>query len=96
MVAVTCVATVLDERRPLPVASLVREPIFTSTHAVTIGAPPEQGSPGIAQMGTGPTGWYGWDAIDHTGTPRGHRRIFVERTCAVAMLPRPRLVAFAT
>jgi len=42
-------ATTLEKRRPLPVDSLVPEPIFTSTHAITIEAPPEQVWPWIAQ-----------------------------------------------
>ena len=69
MVAATCIATTLEKRRPLPVDSLVPEPIFTSTHA--------------DRARTAPTD--------------GHRRIFIERAyAALAMLPRPLLIAFAT
>jgi hypothetical protein len=68
MVAATCIATTLEKRRPLPVDSLVPEPIFTSTHAITIDAPPEQVWPWIAQMGAGRAGWYSWDAIDNGWT----------------------------
>jgi hypothetical protein len=67
--AATCLATTLEKRRPLPVDSLVPEPLFTSTHAITIEAPPEQVWPWIAQMGAGRAGWYSWDAIDNGGTP---------------------------
>jgi Protein of unknown function (DUF998) len=69
MVATTCIATTLEKRRPLPVDSLAPEPIFTSTHAITIDARPEQVRPWIAQMGAGRAGWYSWDAIDNGGTP---------------------------
>jgi hypothetical protein len=69
MVAGTCIATALEKRRPLPVDSLVPAPIFTSTSAITIDAPPEQVWPWIAQMGAGRAGWYSWDAIDNGGKP---------------------------
>jgi hypothetical protein len=69
MVAATCVATTLEKCRPLPVDTLVPEPIFTSTHAITIDAPAERVWPWIAQMGAGRAGWYSWDAIDNGGIP---------------------------
>jgi len=65
----TCVATVLERRRPLPADAMIPDPIFTSTHAITIDAPPEQVWPWIAQMGAGRAGWYSWDAIDNGGRP---------------------------
>ena len=68
MVGATCMATALEKRRPLPVDALVPEPIFASTHAITIDAPPEQVWPWIAQMGAGRAGWYSSDAIDNGGT----------------------------
>ena len=40
MAFATC--TVLDKRRPLLVDAMISDPIFTSTHAITIDAPPEQ------------------------------------------------------
>jgi len=69
MPAATCIATTRKKRRPLPVDPIVPKPIFTSTHAITIDATPEQVWPWIAQMGAGRTGWYSWDAIDNGGTP---------------------------
>ena len=69
MVPATCIAAALEKRRPLPVDSLVPEPIFTSTHAITIDALPDHVWPWIAQMGAGRAGWYSWDAIDNGGTP---------------------------
>ncbi|PWT84438.1 MAG: hypothetical protein C5B57_04840 [Blastocatellia bacterium] len=69
----TCVATAIEKRRPLPVDTLVPDPLFTSTHAITIDAPPEQVWPWIAQMGAGRAGWYSWDRIDNGGTPSATR-----------------------
>ena len=69
MAAATCIATTLEKRRSLPVDAIVPEPIFVSTHAITIDAPPERVWPWIAQMGAGRAGWYSWDAIDNGGTP---------------------------
>ena len=69
----TCVATVSEKRRPLPVDALVPNAIFSATHAITIDAPPEQVWPWIAQMGGGRGGWYSWDAIDDAGVPSSQR-----------------------
>ena len=52
---------------------MVPEPLFTSTHAITIDASPEQVWPWIAQMGAGRAGWYSWDALDNGGTPSATR-----------------------
>lgn len=41
MLSATCFATVAERGRSLPADRLVPEPIFTSTHAITIDAPPE-------------------------------------------------------
>jgi hypothetical protein len=40
MAFATCVPTVLDKRRSLPVDAMISDPIFTSTHGITINAPP--------------------------------------------------------
>jgi hypothetical protein len=71
--AATCVATAVEKRRPLPVDAMIPDPLFTSTHAITIDAPPEQVWPWIAQMGAGRAGWYSWDVIDNGGTPSARR-----------------------
>src|SRR5512145_1901204 len=73
VLAATCIPSPLEKRRPLAVDALVPEPIFASTHAITIDAPPEQVWPWIAQMGAGRAGWYSWDAIDNGGTPSANR-----------------------
>jgi hypothetical protein len=73
MALATCVATAFEQRRPLPVDALVPDPLFTSTHAITIDAPPDQVWPWIAQMGAGRGGWYSWDRIDNGGTPSAMR-----------------------
>ena len=75
MLAATCIPTSLERRCPLQVDALVPEPIFASTHAITIDAPPEQVWPWIAQMGAGRAGWYSWDAIDNGGAPSSTRII---------------------
>jgi uncharacterized protein YndB with AHSA1/START domain len=73
MVLATCVATILEKRHPLRVDAMIPDALFTSTHAITIDAPPEQVWPWIAQMGAGRAGWYSWDAIDNGGTPSASR-----------------------
>jgi len=73
MAFAACVATAFEQRRPLPVDAMVPDPLFTSTHAITIDAPPDQAWPWIAQMGAGRAGWYSWDAIDNGGTPSARR-----------------------
>ena len=75
MAVATCVATALERRRPLPVDRIIPDPLFTSTHAITIDAPPDQVWPWIAQMGAGRAGWYSWDAIDNGGTPSATRLV---------------------
>ena len=69
MALATCVGTAFEQRRPLPVDDLVPDALFTSTHAITIDAPPEQVWPWIAQMGACRAGSYSWDAIDNGATP---------------------------
>lgn len=63
----TCVASALEKRRRLPVDAIIRDPLFTSTHAITIDAPPERVWPWVAQMGGDRAGWYSWDRIDNGG-----------------------------
>jgi pimeloyl-ACP methyl ester carboxylesterase len=69
MALATCMATAFEKRRPLAVDAIIPDPLFTSTHAITIDAPPTQVWPWIAQMGAGRAGWYSWDAIDNGASP---------------------------
>jgi hypothetical protein len=71
----TCCATADEKRRSLPGDAMVSDPIFMSTHAITINAPPDRVWPWIAQMGADRAGWYSWDAIDNGGTPSSTRII---------------------
>jgi hypothetical protein len=73
MALATCVATMVEKRRPLRVDTMIPDPLFTSTHAITIDAAPEQVWPWIAPMGAGRGGWYSWDAINNGGTPSAAR-----------------------
>ena len=73
VVLATCFATAAERHRLLPADAMVPDPIFTSTHAITISAPPEHVWPWIAQMGAGRGGWYSWDAIDNGGKPSAVR-----------------------
>jgi uncharacterized protein YndB with AHSA1/START domain len=68
MTLASCFATAVEKRRPLAADEMIPNSIFTSTHAVTIDAPPEDVWPWIAQMGAGRAGWYSWDPIDNGGT----------------------------
>jgi len=65
----TCIATRAEKRRPLPGDTIVPEPMFSVTHAITINAPIERVWPWLAQMGSGRAGWYSWDAIDNGAKP---------------------------
>jgi Protein of unknown function (DUF998) len=73
MALATCFATAAERHRSLPADEMVPDPLFTSTHAITISAPPERVWPWIAQMGAGRGGWYSWDAIDNGGAPSAMR-----------------------
>ena len=73
MALASCFATAAEKRRSLPADRIVAHPIFSSTHAITITAPPEQVWPWIAQMGAGRAGWYSWDALDNGGMPSSTR-----------------------
>lgn len=75
MAFATCVATAAERHRPLPADGMVPDPLFASTHAITIDAPPDHVWPWIAQMGAGRAGWYSWDAIDNGGTPSATRLV---------------------
>ena len=73
MALATCFPTAVERHRSLAADGMVPDPIFTSTHAITISAPLEDVWPWIAQMGAGRGGWYSWDAVDNGGTPSAMR-----------------------
>jgi hypothetical protein len=73
MALATCFATAVEKHRSLPGDGMVPDPLFASTHAITVDAPPEHIWPWIAQMGAGRAGWYSWDAIDNGGVPSATR-----------------------
>ena len=75
-VAVATVATLgafrasgRERRRALPGDVVVRSPMYVTTQAVTIAAPPERVWPWLAQMGAGRAGWYSYDRVDNGGRP---------------------------
>jgi hypothetical protein len=68
-------ATPLEANRPLPGDDLIREPIASLTHAITIRCSPDQVWPWLAQMGAGRAGWYSYDFIDNGGKPSAERII---------------------
>jgi hypothetical protein len=49
--------------------SIVPNPIFIDTRAITIHAPVERVWPWLVQMGSGRAGWYAYDWIDNAGHP---------------------------
>src|SRR4249920_241002 len=69
MAPATCLATRVEKRRPLPGDTIVSEPMFSVTHAITIDAPIKRVWPWLAQMGSDRAGWYSWDAIDNGAQP---------------------------
>jgi hypothetical protein len=64
---VSIAASRSEQRRPMPGDRLVREPMFTVTHAITINAPPDRIWPWLAQMGSLRGGWYSYDSLDNGG-----------------------------
>ncbi|MHB1224263.1 MAG: hypothetical protein ACYC2G_09515 [Gemmatimonadaceae bacterium] len=58
-----------ERRRALPGDGLVRNPMYVTTQAITIGAAPADVWPWLAQMGAGRGGWYSYDRIDNGGRP---------------------------
>ncbi len=62
-----------EQQRSIPGDGLVRDPMFTVTHAVTIGATRDRVWPWLAQMGSSRGGWYSYDSIDNGGRPSADR-----------------------
>jgi uncharacterized protein YndB with AHSA1/START domain len=55
-------ATPAEQAAPLPGDELVPRPIFRSTRAITIQAPPATVWPWLVQVGMGRAGWYSYDS----------------------------------
>lgn len=63
-------ADLSERRRPLPGDDLIRDPLATFTHAITIRRDPRDVWPWLAQMGAGTrAGWYSYDWLDNGGRP---------------------------
>ena len=58
-----------ERQRSMPGDSIVRDPMYVVTQAVTIDAPAEHVWPWLAQMGAGRAGWYSYDRVDNGGRP---------------------------
>src|SRR5512136_1633265 len=70
---VSIAATRDEEQRSLPGDEIVRAPMLTVTHAVTIDASPERIWPWLSQMGSLRGGWYSYDWVDNGGRPSADR-----------------------
>jgi hypothetical protein len=58
-----------EQLQPMAADSIVPNPIYAETRAVTIHAPVERVWPWLAQMGSGRAGWYAYDWIDNGNHP---------------------------
>lgn len=70
---VSIAASRAERQRPMPGDGLVRDPMFTVTHAVTIDATPAGIWPWLAQMGSLRGGWYSYDRVDNGNRPSADR-----------------------
>ena len=67
-------ATRAEADQPLPGDALIPKPVGSLTHAVTIGRPPHEVWPWLAQMGAGTrAGWYSYDLLDNGRQPSALR-----------------------
>jgi hypothetical protein len=62
-------ATENEARRTLPGDDEVPNPMWQTTRAVTINAPPDQTWPWLVQMGYERAGFYSYDRLDNAGIP---------------------------
>ncbi len=62
-----CRATSYEAHQPLAGDGLIPHPIGSSTHAITINAPPHLVWSWLVQMGCNRAGWYSYDFIDNGG-----------------------------
>jgi hypothetical protein len=66
-------ATDEEIARPMPGDSVVADPTFNATRAVTIDAPPEAVWPWLVQIGYRRAGFYSYDRLDNDGIPSAER-----------------------
>ncbi len=71
----TCRATRAEQRRAMAGDSIIPDPIFAVTHAITIDAPPSLVWPWLIQMGSDRAGWYSYDTIDNGARPSAGRLV---------------------
>jgi len=67
-------ATHAEQTEPLPADEIIKEPLGSLTHAITIRGSRTDVWPWLAQMGAGRAGWYSYDRLDNGGQ-RSSRRI---------------------
>ena len=80
-------ASRLERTRALPGDELIRDPIASLTHAITIQRPPRDVWPWLVQMGAGNrAGWYSYDFIDNGRRPSADRIVPALQTVAVGDL----------
>jgi hypothetical protein len=60
-------ATRVEQTEPLPADELIKEPLGSLTHAITIRGSRADVWPWLAQMGAGRAGWYSYDHLDNGG-----------------------------
>ncbi len=58
-------ATADEVSRPLPGDDLVPDPLYTTTHAITVRAPPKAVWPWLVQIGQNRGGFYTYDALEN-------------------------------
>ena len=66
-------ATPEEYTRAMPDDTMVADPVFNATRAISIKATPSQIWPWLIQMGFGRAGFYGYDLIENLGSGRGIR-----------------------
>jgi hypothetical protein len=80
-------ASRLEQTRALPGDELIRDPIASLTHAITIQRPPRDVWPWLVQMGAGNrAGWYSYDFIDNGRRPSADRIVPALQTVAAGDL----------
>jgi hypothetical protein len=67
-------ATHVEQTEPLPADEIIKEPLGSLTHAITIRGIRADVWPWLAQMGAGRAGWYSYDRLDNGGQ-RSSRQI---------------------